>query len=214
MRMRTRMRGRGGRCARARRSGARRWVARHRGASRLQARRPPVRGRCVPTPPRTPATLPARAASWSGEPGRSRPGPRPTARPSRRRPRARAAPRSGRRPERSAVRSGTSTARGRGRGRPGPAGSDACRRDHRHPRPAAGRIYPSGLAPYRTETGGPLPRRSAGTSPPGLPRQARAAWARRGLPRIPALLGFFPLSRRHIRVFHEGLARHFLRTAH
>ena len=147
--------------------------------------------------------------------GSGKAGTAPDGRPSPGRRRARAAPRSGRRPERGGIRSGTSTARGRGRGTPRvAAGSDASRRDHRRSRPAPGRFHPSGLAPYRTETGGPLPRRSAGTSPPGLPRQARAAWTRRGLPRIQALLGFFPLSRRHIRVFHEGVARHFLRTAH
>ena len=123
------------------------------------------------------------------------------------------AERLGRADDRDLARSGRKRPRPEGSNGGGRAAADASRRGHRHPRSATW-FHPSGLAPGRTETGGPLPRRSAGTSPPGFPRQARAAWARRGLLRILTPLGFFPLSRRHIRVFREGLAKHFLRTAH
>ena len=133
--------------------------SRHRGTSRRRGRRPPVRGRCAPRSPRTPATPPGRAANWSAEPGRARPataagGAAITGAA------ARSAQRLGRTDDRNVarIRSETSTARGRGRGRPRlAAGSDASRRDHRHPRPAPGRLIRAGWLHTGPKRGGRFP---------------------------------------------------------
>jgi hypothetical protein len=147
-------------------------------------------------------------------------------------------PQSGQPPGCAAIHSGMTTAKA---GRPSAARPAAgrCAKPHRHSRhrhsrrhqlrhrqPDAGHwghhhrghscpvrriCHPSGLAPCHAETGGPLPRRLAGTSPPDLPRPACSA--RRWSLRIQAPIGFFPLWRRHIRPGCEGLAKHFARTA-